>query len=94
MPFIKAFDFEPYRDKKQFLHFSDGFVGYGDEYWMNFVGITDSYIPKIELPMTILYDDTYIWPNERLYQYLIKTYLSTKEFGNERVEHGGLSLCF
>lgn len=43
-------------------------VGYRDDYWIDFVGITDSYIPKIELPMTILYDEVHMWPNERLYQ--------------------------
>jgi hypothetical protein len=41
IPLINAFDYEPYRDRKQSLDFSDGFIGYRDEYWMDFVGITD-----------------------------------------------------
>jgi len=77
IPYINAYDFEPFRNKEQLF---TNFIGYRDEYWIEFVGITDSYIPKLELPMTIIYDEAHTWPNEKLYQYLLKNYVSTWGF--------------
>lgn len=31
---------------------------------------SNSYLPKIELPMDYIYDGEYEWPSERLYRHL------------------------
>lgn len=94
LPYVNVFDFEPFRNKEQSMAYEDGFHGYRDECEMDFVGISDSPVPKIELPMTVLYDAIHMWPNERLYQYLLKHYLSSETFKNEGLEYGSLSLFF
>lgn len=52
-----------------------GYRGYRDEITMWFREITDSYIPKIELPMKYVYDEKHTWPSERLYPFIMKIIL-------------------
>ena len=94
LPYCNALDFEPYRDRKMMMH-EEGYIGYRDEVHLYFKAITDSYIPLLELPMDYYYDDEHIWPSERLYRYLVKTYFE----GNKKLlgwgpTYGSLSLFF
>ena len=73
LPYCNALLFEPYRNKKMSME-DAGYVGYRDEVSVRFRGITDSYLPELELPMDFYYDAEHIWPNEKLYRYLIKTF--------------------
>ena len=73
----------------------DGYIGYRDEIQLEFTGITDSYIPKIELPMYYYYDDAHIWPCERFYRYLAYTYMNNnKKLKGWFTTYGGSSLFF
>ncbi len=36
------------------------------------------YMPLLELPMGIYYDEEHIWPSEKLYRYLVKTFFKRK----------------
>lgn len=74
LPYCNALDFEPFRDRKMSMN-DPGYRGYRDEISMWFKGITDSYIPKIELPMDYVYDDKHTWPSERLYQFIWEKYI-------------------
>ncbi len=71
LPYCNALDFEPYRGRKQSMD-DPGFCGYRDEITCVFRGITDSYIPLIELPMDFIYDSKHEWPSERLYEYIVE----------------------
>ena len=53
----------------------EGYIGYRDEVQMCFRGVTDSYIPLLELPMNYYYDEEHIWPSEKLYRYLVTNFL-------------------
>lgn len=75
LPYCNALDFEPYRDKRMSMN-DEGYVGYRDESKVCFAAITDSYIPYIELPMDLYYDESHIWPNEKLYRYIYQAFLS------------------
>lgn len=77
-PFCNALEFDLFRNKKMSME-DEGYIGYRDEVHLEFIGITDSYIPKIELPMDCYYDDEHIWPSERLYRYLAYTYLNNNK---------------
>ena len=72
-PYCNALDFEPFRGRAMTME-DEGFIGYRDELQISFAGVTDSYIPKLELPMTYYYDEAHIWPSERLYRYLVHMY--------------------
>lgn len=37
-----------------------GYCGYRDEVKLGFVGLTDSYVPMIKLPMSYYYNEEYI----------------------------------
>lgn len=74
LPYCNALDFEPFRNREMSMD-DPGYRGYRDEVTMWFRGITDSYIPKIELPMDYLYDEKHTWPSERLYQYIWENFL-------------------
>ena len=92
LPMANALDFEIYRDKKQSDKRKDGYIGYRDEVSLCFTGITDSYIPKIEIPITYLYNEAHMLPTERLYKYLIEKYFSGKKFKREGLDYGALCL--
>lgn len=93
LPLCNALDFEPYRDRKMSMN-DEGYCGYRDELSLYFKGITDSYIPKIELPMNYFYDEEHIWPSEKLYRYVMKKFMNDKKLKNRVVSYGGLSLFF
>lgn len=93
LPLCNALDFEPYRDRKMSMD-DEGYCGYRDEVSLYFKGVTDSYVPKIELPMDYFYDEEHIWPSEKLYRYVIKTFMNDKNLKNWVVSYGGLSLFF
>ena len=78
LPLCNARDFEPFRNRKMEMG-KEGYCGYRDEAQLIFRGITDSYIPMIELPMKYFYDEAHIWPSEKLYRHII-----TKIFDNEK----------
>lgn len=86
LPYCNALDFEPYRDRKMQMG-EEGYIGYRDEVRLHFRAITDSYIPMLELPMEYYYDEEHIWPSEKLYRYLVKTF-SEKE---KKLREWGLS---
>lgn len=74
LPYCNALDFEPFRDRKMSMD-DPGYRGYRDEITMWFRGITDSYIPKIELSMEYVYDEKHTWPSERLYQFIMEKHI-------------------
>ena len=80
LPYCNALDFEPYRGRKMLMG-EEGYIGYRDEVSLYFRAITDSYIPLLELPMDYFYDEKHIWPSEKLYQYLLKTFFE----GNKKL---------
>ena len=94
LPLCYAKDFEPYRNRKMEMY-EEGYCGYRDEAQVYFTGITDSYIPMIELPMMYFYDEEHIWPSEKLYRHII-----TKIFDKEKclkkwyTTYYGFSLLF
>ena len=71
--FCDATEFEPYRSKNMFMEDSSC-IGYRDTATMQFIGITDSPIPIIHLPMNILHDIENEWPHERLYRHIITAF--------------------
>ena len=94
LPYCNALDFEPYRNREMKMD-EEGYIGYRDEVHLYFKAITDSYISLLELPMDYYYDDEHIWPSERLYRYLVKTFFE----GNKKLRgwgptYGSLSLFF
>ena len=94
LPYCNALDFEPYRDKKMSME-DAGYIGYRDEVSVSFRGITDSYIPEIELPMSYYYDEEHIWPSEKLYRYLVKTFFeNNSKVKIHRPMYGGFSLFY
>ena len=93
-PYCNALEFEPYRDREMSMN-DKGFIGYRDEIQLEFTGVTDSYMPKLVLPMRYYYDEEHIWPSERLYRYLVNTYLSkNKKLRDRLTSYGGLSLFY
>lgn len=94
LPYCNALDFEPYRDREMSMK-DEGYIGYRDEVQLYFKAITDSYIPFLKLPMDYYYDEEHIWPSERLYRYLIKTFFEgKKQLHNWGATYGGFSLFF
>lgn len=93
LKYCNALEFEPYRDRKMSME-DEGYCGYRDEIDVYFTGITDSYIPMIKLPMDYYYDEKHIWPSEKLYRYIVRSFLSGKKLSKWVVSYGGLSLMF
>ncbi len=92
LPYCNALKFEPYRNKKMSME-DDGYIGYRDEMSLSFCAMTDSYIPMLELPMNYIYDEVHIWPSEKLYRYLTKTYLpNMKQLRQYGYPYGSRSL--
>ena len=94
LPYCNALDFEPYRDREMSMD-DEGYVGYRDEVRMYFSAITDLPIPMLELPMCYHYDETHIWPSEKLYRYLVENFFESNEVLKDRyIPYGGLSLFY
>lgn len=92
LPYCNALDFEPYRDKKMDMD-DEGYCGYRDEVTVSFTGVSDSYMPLLKLPMDYYYDEEHIWPSERLYRYVVKTYFSSsKKLRKWVTQYGACSL--
>lgn len=91
LPYCNALDFEPYRGREMDMK-DEGYIGYRDEVSMHFTAITNSYIPKLELPMDYYYDEAHIWPSEKLYRYLVKTYFTDKKLRQYGPVYGRCSL--
>lgn len=92
LPYCNVLDFEPYRDKEMSMK-DEGYIGYRDEIDVNFTAITNSHIPKLELPMDYYYDEEHIWPSEKLYRYLVQTFFENKKkFSQYGPTYGGYSL--
>ena len=92
LPLCNALDFEPFRNKKATMD-EDGFCGYRDEISVKFRGITNSYIPLLELSMDFFYDYEHIWPCEKLYHHIIKNIFDKdKNMKGWYTPYGGLSL--
>ena len=73
----------------------EGYIGYRDEVRLYFRAITDSYIPMLELPMDYYYDEEHIWPSEKLYRYLLKTFFEKeKKLRRWGLSYGRKSLFF
>lgn len=92
VPLCNALEYEPFRGKTMNMD-DPGYIGYRDEMSMSFEAITDSYIPKIILPMDYYYDEAHIWPQEKLYRHIVKTFFD----GNKKLRgwaptYGGCSL--
>lgn len=93
LQYCNALDFEPYRGREMSMQ-DEGYCGYRDEIDMSFTAISNSYIPKLELPMDYYYDEKHIWPSEKLYRYVIKNFMSDKKLRYWVTSYGGLSLIF
>ena len=94
LPYCNAVDFEPYRGREMKMG-EEGYIGYRDEVHLYFRAITDSYIPLLELPMNYYYDQEHIWPSDRLYRYLVKTFFEgNKKLRGRGPTYGGFSLFF
>ena len=92
LPYCKVSDFEPFRNRKMEMG-EEGYIGYRDEVQLYFRAVTDSYIPLLELPMDYYYDEKHIWPSEKLYRYLVKTYFEgDKKLRGWGTTYGGFSL--
>ena len=71
----------------------EGYIGYRDEINTYFTGITNSYIPKLDLQMDYFYDEEHIWPSEKLYRYLVNTFFEcNKKFKKYGPHYGAGSL--
>ena len=68
LPFLRTELFEPYRDRED-MHDE---VGYLDESWKMFTGISDSHVPMIRLPMNVIHDLAHRWPTELLYEQIVR----------------------
>lgn len=79
LPYCNARDFEPFRHRTMTFD-EPGYAGYRDELKrMFFVGFTDSHLPKIKLPMDLIYNEPYAWPSERLLRYIERTFFIDKK---------------
>lgn len=78
LPYCNALDFEPYRDRG-ISPDDKGYSGYKDDVDVTFIGITDSYIPMIKLPLDRYCDEDCIVPCVELYFYILRKYLNGKK---------------
>lgn len=85
-------DYLPFCGRTMLME-DEGYVGYRDEVRLDFCGITDSYIPMIQFPMSYFYDEAHIWPSEKLYRYLITSIFEReKALKGWYTSYGGHSL--
>lgn len=79
LPYCNALDFEPYRNQERVID-EELFLVLDDTYGsISFMGITDSYIPMLELTMNLDCNEEHSWPSEKLYRYLVLTFFKGKE---------------
>ena len=75
LPYCRVKEFEPYRSDNRFLD-SSQYIS-ESEAAMNFKGITDSHIPMIKIAMSSFHTKNRRYPNERLFEFLVKNYIKT-----------------
>lgn len=66
--FLRTELFELYRDREDMYDE----VGYLDESWRMFTGISDSHVPIIRLRMNVIHDLAHRWPTELLYEQIVR----------------------
>ena len=69
LPFLRTELFEPYRNREDW---DDEALGYLDESWRMFTGISDSHVPMIRLRMNVIHDRAHRWPTELLYEQVVR----------------------
>ncbi|UPQ85929.1 hypothetical protein M0R79_00705 [Ignavigranum ruoffiae] len=94
LPYCKVSDFEPYRNRKMDMK-DPGYIGYRDGVSMEFIGVSNSGLPVIQLPMDYYFTAEYEWPSERLYRVLVTEVLNKdSRFDDFMLMYGGLSIFF
>lgn len=79
LPLCNALEFEKYRDMEP-DESSSGFEAYLDDgASRKFIGITDSYIPMMEISMNYSFNKKHQWPTEKIYNYLCQKYVKGKK---------------
>jgi hypothetical protein len=92
LPYCNALEFEPFRNKEM-LWSDEGIIGMRDLCSLNFKAVTDDYIPMIELPMILYYEDALMWPSEKLYKHIItEIFDKDKNIKGLYTSYGGFSL--
>lgn len=76
---IRVVDFEKYRSKDESFSDKDITGNYLDETQINFIGISNSRYPLLEIQMGLGHSPKRSY--ERLYNYLVKNYFSVKILG-------------
>ena len=94
LPYCVTADFEAFIGKEM-ERGAPGYIGYRDEAHMSFVATCDSANSPIELPMDYYFDEEHIWPSEKLYRYIVKTFFEgKKKLRGWGPCYGGLSLFY
>lgn len=79
LPMCNALEFEKYRDMEPDMS-APGFEAYLDEgASRKFIGITDSYIPMMEMSMDYSFNKKHQWPTEKIYNYLCQRCVEGKK---------------
>lgn len=79
LPMCNALEFEKYRNKEPDMS-DPGFEAYLDDgATRKFIGITDSYIPMMEISMNYSFNKKHQWPTEKIYNYLCQKYVNGKK---------------
>lgn len=73
LPYCNALEYEGYRNRIPSMN-DLGYRGYLDGQELYFIGVSDSYLPVIMLPMYYAYDKKHIWPCEKLYEYMMANF--------------------
>ena len=79
LSYCNVADFEAYRNREMSMA-DPGYCGYRDEIKLSFVGVTDSHVPLIKLPMDYYYDEDHIWSSEKLYRFVINKYMTNNKY--------------
>ena len=75
LPYCNANDFEPFRNLEVTPE-DLGWLCYRDTMRMQFIGVTDSHIPIMTLPMIFHCCEEQESPSERLYNYIVKNFFA------------------
>lgn len=94
LPYCNISDFEPYRNRTMDTK-DPGYIGYRDGVSMEFIGVSNSGKPAINLPMDYYFRAEYEWPSERLYRVLVTEILTQdSRFDDFMIMYGGFSIFF
>lgn len=79
LPLCNALEFDKYRNINPDMS-SPGFMSYLDDgATRKFIGITDSYIPLMEISMNYSFNIKHQWPTEKIYNFLVQHYVTGKK---------------